>query len=65
MPASARPIPIHVSVGVSLNLYNAPLDVPLLMTFFSAHHSPSTVNMNAREFVIGTVRLSSVFVRLQ
>lgn len=29
------------------------------MTFFSAHHSPSTVNMNASEFVIGTVRLSS------
>ena len=29
------------------------------MTFFSAHHSPSTVNMNASEFVIGTVRLNS------
>jgi hypothetical protein len=29
------------------------------MTFFSAHHSPSTVNMNAKEFVIGTVKLSS------
>lgn len=29
------------------------------MTFFSAHHSPNTVNKNAREFVIGTVRLNS------
>lgn len=29
------------------------------MTFFSAHHSPSTVNMKARELVIGTVKLSS------
>jgi hypothetical protein len=37
-------------------------DVPLLMTFFSAHHSPNTVNKNASEFVIGTVRLSSVLV---
>jgi hypothetical protein len=37
-------------------------NVPLLMTFFSAHHSPRTVNMNARELVIGTVRLSSTAV---
>jgi len=29
------------------------------MTFFSAHHSPSTVNMKASEFVMGTVKLSS------
>jgi hypothetical protein len=29
------------------------------MTFFSAHHSPSTVNMNASELVMGTVRLNS------
>jgi hypothetical protein len=34
-------------------------DLPLLITFFSAHHSPKTVNRNASEFVIGTVRLSS------
>jgi hypothetical protein len=34
-------------------------DTPLLITFFSAHHSPSTVNRNARELVIGTVRLNS------
>jgi hypothetical protein len=32
---------------------------PFDITFPSAHHSPSTVNKNAREFVIGTVRLSS------
>ena len=36
-------------------------NVPLLMTFFSAHHSPSTVNRKASEFVIGTVRLNSAF----
>lgn len=30
-----------------------------MITFFSAHHSPSTVNMKAREFVMGTVKLSS------
>lgn len=29
------------------------------MTFFSAHHSPNTVNMNASELVMGTVKLSS------
>jgi len=34
-------------------------DVPLLITFFSAHHSPNTVNKNASEFVIGTVKLNS------
>jgi hypothetical protein len=31
------------------------------MTFFSAHHSPSTVNMNASELVMGTVKLNSAF----
>jgi hypothetical protein len=36
-----------------------PHNVPLLITFFSAHHSPNTVNKKANEFVIGTVRLSS------
>jgi hypothetical protein len=36
-----------------------PIQVSLLITFFSAHHSPSTVNKNASEFVIGTVRLNS------
>jgi|TARA_R110002003_G_scaffold143_14_gene13292 hypothetical protein len=29
------------------------------MVFFSANHSPRTVNKNAREFVMGTVRLNS------
>lgn len=33
--------------------------MPLDITFPSAHHSPKTVNKNAKEFVIGTVRLSS------
>ena len=46
IPTSTKPIPIHVS-----------LPTP----FPSAHHSPSTVNKNAREFVIGTVRLNSAF----
>lgn len=32
---------------------------PFDITFPSAHHSPSTVNKNASEFVIGTVRLNS------
>ena len=35
------------------------MGVPLDITFPSAHHSPSTVNRNARELVMGTVRLSS------
>jgi hypothetical protein len=35
------------------------IGVPLLMTFFSAHHSPSTVNKKASELVMGTVKLSS------
>ncbi|KAL8895992.1 MAG: hypothetical protein Q9192_003334 [Flavoplaca navasiana] len=30
------------------------------MTFPSAHHSPNTVNKNANEFVIGTVKLNSM-----
>lgn len=34
--------------------------LPFVMTFFSAHHSPKTVNRKASELVIGTVRLSSV-----
>jgi len=29
------------------------------MTFFSANHSPSTVNMKAKLFVIGTIKLIS------
>lgn len=33
--------------------------VPLDMTLPSAHHSPNTVNRNANEFVMGTVRLNS------
>lgn len=35
-------------------------DIPLLMTFRSTYQSPRTVNKNAREFVIGTVRLNSI-----
>jgi hypothetical protein len=31
------------------------------MVFFSANHSPSTVNRNASEFVMGTVKLNSAF----
>jgi hypothetical protein len=35
--------------------YNLPLEI----TFPSVHHSPKTVNRNASEFVMGTVRLNS------
>lgn len=34
-------------------------NLPFVITFFSAHHSPNTVNKKANEFVIGTVRLNS------
>jgi hypothetical protein len=34
-------------------------DIPLEITFPSAHHSPSTVNKKASEFVMGTVNESS------
>lgn len=34
-------------------------DLPREITLPSAHHSPSTVNRNATELVMGTVRLSS------
>lgn len=44
---------------------NEERDSPLEMTLPSAHHSPRTVNKNAKEFVIGTVRLSSVFLTTQ
>lgn len=36
-------------------------NLPLEITFPSAHHSPNTVNKNAKEFVMGTVKLNSVF----
>lgn len=35
---------------------------PRDITFPSAHHSPSTVNKNAKLFVMGTVKLNSVRV---
>jgi len=44
MPPSTRLMPIQVSRDI---------------TFPSAHHSPSTVNKKASEFVIGTVSESS------
>jgi hypothetical protein len=34
---------------------------PLPMTFLSTHQSPNTVKRNAKEFVIGTVKLNSIF----
>jgi hypothetical protein len=33
--------------------------LPLLITFLVSHQSPRTVNRNAVEFVIGTVKLNS------
>lgn len=39
-------------------------NIPFVITFFSAHHSPNTVNRKASEFVIGTVRLSSINSRI-
>ena len=47
MPPHTKLIPIHVS---------------LVINFPSATYSPSTVNRNANEFVIGTVRLNSVIL---
>ncbi len=38
-----------------MEAYNLPLEI----TFPSVHHSPKTVNRNASEFVMGTVRLNS------
>lgn len=35
------------------------LNIPLLITFLSTYQSPKTVNKNAKELVIGTVKLSS------
>jgi hypothetical protein len=53
-------MPIQVSVACQRrHTFHQQRDLPLLMTFFSAHHSPSTVNINASEFVMGTVKLSS------
>jgi len=46
----------RVSLDMCSNVY---IFVPLLITFFSAHHSPRTVKRKAREFVIGTVKLNS------
>lgn len=43
----------YAKVGTLCNL-------PLEITFPSAHHSPNTVNKNAKEFVMGTVKLNSV-----
>jgi len=37
------------------------IGLPLLMTFLSTHQSPNTVKRNANEFVIGTVKLNSIF----
>lgn len=39
--------------------YDYKVNKPLLMTFRSANHSPKTVNKNASEFTMGTVRDSS------
>lgn len=45
------PIPAQTSV--------MPIHVSRVITLPSAHHSPNTVNRNARELVIGTVKLNS------
>jgi hypothetical protein len=37
--------------------------LPRDITFPSAHHSPTTVNRNASELVMGTVRLNSINIR--
>lgn len=72
IPPKTNAIPMQVSVsrysasGTNTKAWSRGLFwggggmiVPLDMTFPSAHHSPSTVNRNARELVMGTVRLSS------
>ena len=50
---------------VSIPLQPSPSQrtIPLPITFFSTTHSPKTVNKNASEFVIGTVRLNSAIGR--
>lgn len=50
----------HVSL-CAVPVGPAGVNIPLLITFLSTHHSPSTVNMNASEFVMGTVKLNSAF----
>lgn len=53
---------LDARVSAQENMHRNPkagANLPLDMTLFSAHHSPSTVNRKAKELVIGTVRLSS------
>ena len=38
---------------------NRPQCIPLVITLPSTYHSPNTVNRKAKEFVMGTVKLSS------
>jgi hypothetical protein len=62
IPDNERAIPIQVSVEVLVLLFrilSGADDLPLLITFLSTHQSPNTVNRNANELVIGTVKLSS------
>lgn len=60
MPHNDSVIPIQVSAAISTSFSRRSRELlPLLMTFLSTHHSPTTVNKNAVEFVMGTVRLSS------
>lgn len=53
-------VPMSSSLAVEIGGRGDVKDIPLDITFPSAHHSPNTVNRNAKEFVIGTVRLNSV-----
>jgi hypothetical protein len=62
MPARTRDMPSQVSGTCQTRhrMVNGPMSaIPFEMAFPSAHHSPSTVKRNAKELVIGTVRLNS------
>jgi hypothetical protein len=51
----------YLSFVSSILIFPVWVNSPLLITLPSAHHSPSTVNIKASEFVMGTVRLNSAF----
>lgn len=62
MPPRTNAMPSQVSMGSQWSSMDVELRVilPFDITLPSAHHSPRTVKRKAREFVIGTVKLSSV-----
>ncbi len=62
-PCQSRYLSLSRQHAVTPPIPRLGIGVPLDITFPSAHHSPNTVNRNANEFVIGTVRLNSATKR--